>query len=500
MFDDTSRPAGREAGSSRREFLKTGAAAAAGLCFSRLGTLAAAEGDAKEDGPRKITPGAPQVFVDTGTIEKLDNVQQIFHQAERHPANPVISPTRPWEREGGGPAAAVIFDEEEKIFKCWYQGVIGDKLGTTQYGPHTLNYATSTDGVHWDRPNLGLHEVCGTKDNNVAIGPEYHNGKDHWESVNKDPFDPDPKRRYKAFGWSSLTGGLHTATSPDGLNWTHSPGIVVPGGDAQSMMIDTLKKRYVLFVRSGPRATYESTDFVHWGKPNESLPWPHGGNVYNHNGFVYGDTYLGWVTWFHTEQQHPRFPRLELHLLTSRDGLHYELADPSAPVVPCGIIGDWDRWMTMLTGAPPVRVGDKLHIYYRGFSRRHKPHGLPKYTDTYEAGGVGLATLRVDGFASLAAGFDGGRATTKPITFDGATLSVNAKADAHARVLVEVLDDKGQVIPGYAADECVAMTTDSVDHAVSWKANKDVGALAGRPVKLRFHLVNARLYSYRIGS
>jgi hypothetical protein len=498
MFNHPGRSANRETRGSRREFLKTGATAAAGLCFSQLRTSAAAEPD---DGrPRKLTRGAPQIFVDLDALEKLDNVQQLLHSAEKHPANPVISPTRPWEREGGGPAASVIFDREEKIFKCWYQGVIGDKLGTTQYGPHTLNYATSTDGVHWDRPDLGLHEVCGTKNNNVVVPPEYHDGKDHWESVNKDPFDPDPKRRYKAFGWSSRTGGLHTAFSQDGLNWTHSPGIVVPGGDAQSMMIDTLKKRYVLFVRSGPRATYESTDFVHWSKPNESLPWPHGGNVYNHNGFVYGETYLGWVTWFHSDEQHPRFPRLELHLLTSRDGLHYSLVTPDAAVVPCGIIGDWDRWMTMLTGAPPARVGDKLHIYYRGFSRRHKPFGLKGgFNDTYEAGGVGLATIRLDGFASLAAGFDGGQVTTKPVIFEGSTLSINAKADAHARVVVEVLAETGQVIPGYSAEDCTAMTSDRVDHAVSWKANNDVGPLAGRPVRLRFHLTNARLYSYRIG-
>ena len=61
-----------------------------------------------------------------------------------------------------------------------------------------LCYATSRDGVHWDRPQLGLHEVMGTRQNNVVIGDDHHNGLAHWESVLKDPLEADPERRYKA--------------------------------------------------------------------------------------------------------------------------------------------------------------------------------------------------------------------------------------------------------------------------------------------------------------
>ena len=56
---------------------------------------------------RNVTPGTPQLFVDLDDIEQLDNVQQLFHSAEKHPANPVIFPQKPWERKGGGPAASV---------------------------------------------------------------------------------------------------------------------------------------------------------------------------------------------------------------------------------------------------------------------------------------------------------------------------------------------------------------------------------------------------------
>ncbi len=494
----------RSAAISRRSFVKATTIAALAM-HAGAGLVKSAEQTTSGE-PRRITRDAPQIFVDLDDLEPLDNVQQLRHEVEKFPGNPVIAPEKPWERSGGGPAASFIYDDEEKLFKCWYQGVIGDEKpaaggGYEGYGPHTLNYATSKDGIHWERPNLGLHEVMGTKENNVVIPNTHHDGKDHWESVQKDPFDPEPARRYKGFGWSSKTGGLHTMTSPDGLNWTHSSDQehVVPGGDAQAMMIDPLKKRYVLFVRSGPRATYESTDFIHWSKPTDSIEWKYPGSVYNHMGFVYGDTYLGWVSWFHADKSDARFPNLDIHLMSSRDGRQFRLVDPERPVVPCGTFGEWDRWMTMLTGAPPIRVGDKLYIYYRGFSRRHKPFGLPEYKDTIEAGGLGLGTLRLDGFASLAAGFDGGRVTTKPIVFDGRKLSINAKANWHAHVRVEVLDVEGQPITYFTAGDCAAMQADRVDAEITWKNRPDLSELAGKPIRLRFHLQNARLYSYRIG-
>ena len=488
---------------TRRSFFKASAATA--VAIHSIAYRAWSDTSAPPTTVRHISLNAPQIFVDLEDVEPLDNVHQMMHEVEKYAGNPIVRPEKPWERAGGGPAASFIYDEDEKLFKCWYQGVIGDEKpaaggGYEGYGPHTLNYATSKDGLHWERPDLGLHEVMGTKDNNVVIPPTYHDGLDHWESVRKDPFDPDAARRYKGFGWSSKTSGLHTMTSPDGLHWTHSADHVVPGGDAQSMMIDPLKKRYVLFVRA-PRATYESTDFVKWGPATESLPWPYRNGPYNHMGVVYGDSYLGWVTWFHADglEKDPRFPKLDVNLMCSRDGLHYRLVDPEMPTVPCGSIGDWDRWMTMLTGAPPIPVGDKLYIYYRGFSRRHKPFGLPDYKDTIEAGALGLGMLRLDGFASLAAGFDGGRVTTKPIEFAGRRLSINAKADAHAQVRVEALDVAGQPIANYSADDCVPVRENHVDAEIKWKNRTDVSELAGRPIRLRFHLQNARIYSYKIG-
>jgi hypothetical protein len=409
-------------------------------------------------------------------------------------------------------------------------GLIGDRAGPRHsYGPHVLCYAESTDGIEWVRPELGLHEHGDSKQNNIVIPQTYHEGKDHWESVLKDPLDSDPQRRYKAIGWSSHSTnkdgawcgsmgecGIYSMTSPDGLNWTHSkepifhfrprPGTddLGPVGDAQSLMIDARKKRYVAFLRGtkSNRLFSTSEDFVHWSPLKESMPAiPSRSHapLYNHMGFHYGDQYLGLVSHYVVEEDGVH--HLRVRLLSSRDGLRYEFAGPDPlkrpALIEVGEIGDWDRFMCMITGAPPIRVGDKLYIYYRGYSETHDRSG-DKPKDSYYAGANGLATLRADGFASLAAGFDGGTVTTKPFVCDGQTLSLNAKANFYASVRVEVLDEQGKPLPGYAADECVPMATDSVEHAISWRERRSLRELKGRPIKLRFHLTNARLYAYRI--
>src|SRR5262249_3125307 len=157
-------------------------------------------------------------------------------------------------------------------FKAWYGGR-GAATGIDRPGfqkwRHVLCYATSSDGIAWERPELGLHEVLGTRRNNVVVGENHHQGMDHWETVIKDPGDPDDSRRYKGIGgssfdWDGPLPGIYAMTSPDGLRWKHTsepvfryhprPGTkdLGPVGDAQSLMHDTLRGRYVAFLRTLP--------------------------------------------------------------------------------------------------------------------------------------------------------------------------------------------------------------------------------------------------------
>jgi hypothetical protein len=493
----------------RRDFLKLaplGAASLAGL--ARAETAPAASGI-------PLLSDSPQIFVSLDQVDLLENVQQVFHSAQKHPGNPVIRRVKPWENDRGT-WGSVSYDAEEKIFKAWYGGSSErehEVYQGTKVPCSVLCYAVSPDGVLWERPNLGLYEVRGTRENNVVVGDDHHQGMDHWESVLKDPLEKNPARRYKGLGWSSFDwegplSGIYTMTSPDGMHWTHSPEPIVhfhprpgtndlgPIGDAQALMIDTLRRRYVALLRAIPnRKMSVSTDFVHWSDPRVCLKaraGEEGNTIYNHVGFVYGDHYLGFLTYFARD---PHNTLLTVRLLSSREGENWEELETGRPLIDVGEVGEWDRFTIMLTGAPPIRAGDKLYIYYRGMASRHKPY---EGKDTGQMnGGIGLAMLRADGFASLNATFEGGKVTTALFITQGKELHVNAKADA-GQLRAEVLDEQNFPLPGFTADACEPMRADSCDLAMRWKENTSLEKLRGRPIRFRFYLENARFYSYRV--
>lgn len=458
-------------------------------------------------------PTVPQLFVDltkvdnahpTGRWKRMENVQRTYHQAVVHP-HPVLKPETPWEQHGF--TNSVIYDDEAHLFKMWYH-----TLAAKEKNRAVTCYAESDDGIHWRRPNLGLHEVLGTRENNVVVPPEYHEGMDHFESVFKDPLESDPQRRYKALGWSSFDwdgpmSGIYSGVSPDGLNWTFTPEPVFhyhprsgtddlgPVGDAQSLMIDTLRHRYVAFLRAFPhRSVAFSNDFVTWTQPETFLRTLHGREeYYNNTGFVYGDQYLGVLSIFALQ---PLAHDMNCWLISSRDCRNWERVPADKPLIECGGIGEWNRFCTWNGGAPPIRVGDELYIYFRGATRRHGPYFGQDDTDAKTS--VGLAKIRVDGFASLDASFDGGEVITSPWQIDGGPLLLNAKCD-YGTIRVELLGEDDQPLPGYALDDCVPVTADGVSVPVSWKDHSDLSAAVGKTSRIRFELKNARLYSYRRG-
>ena len=101
-----------------------------------------------------------------------------------------------YERAGGwymGAYINVLWDEQESLFKIWYNvsRKLSDERGEAE---DALAYATSADGLHWEKPLLHLHEVDGTSANNLVF-PFFR-----WASgtgVYKDPVEQDPTRRYK---------------------------------------------------------------------------------------------------------------------------------------------------------------------------------------------------------------------------------------------------------------------------------------------------------------
>ncbi|MDD9989667.1 MAG: hypothetical protein OXQ31_25600 [Spirochaetaceae bacterium] len=106
-------------------------------------------------------------------------------------------------------------------------------------------------------------------------------------------------------------------------------------------------------------------------------------------------------------------------------------------------------------------------------------------------------TFRTDGFVSLNAGYAGGEVLTRPFVFEGRRLELNYATSAVGSVRVEIQDDQGRVIPGFGLADCPEMFGDLIDGTATWNGGGDVSGLAGRPVRLRFALMDADLYAFK---
>ncbi len=490
------------------------------------------EAKAKEIGYRK------QLFVDDYIIEGMKGVSTTLNPAKKHPANPLVVSDRPWE--GSIQLyGTVLYDKTQKLFRMWYYG-----------GPTGSLYATSKDGLKWEKPNLGLYEYEGSKENNaipdgpcfVVYNPEMYG------------YESD-ERRYKTFhrdksGWGAIF-------SKDGLHWTPHSGNPLLTGVSDECPIsatshgvfpervlykDAIPPKYIAFPKIGvwvgkfPRrsvAFSHSNDFIKWTKPvlvlapderddeisetriREALedglididhPDDHRAEFYHLCVFPYESLYLGFLDVFYANAELKRIGQLnqtgpdEVQLVSSRDLIHWERAGDRQPIIPNGKRGDWDRgWKSTVN--IPIVVGDEIWIYYCGVGG----HNILVWTEktapplyevaSYLVQGIGLAILRLDGFVSVDAGQNEGILTTKPLVFEGNKLVINAQTQ-NGSVTVEILDEKGRPVKGFRRDDCDAFTGDSVRHTVTWKGSPDVASLQGKTVKLRFRMKNAKLYSF----
>ena len=160
-------------------------------------------------------------------------------------------------------------------FHMWYTGNNGPLLNHIGYELTNcmLCYARSKDGVHWEKPPLGLVEYKGSRQNNICELDQ----PTLWSTaaVLHDPEDPDPNRRFK-IAYEARFNGLNlfcVAYSADGFRWKRSPrNPVAPFLE----MAGIAKFRGLYYVNGQPTfsahgqnkvrrlATYVSEDFEYW--------------------------------------------------------------------------------------------------------------------------------------------------------------------------------------------------------------------------------------------
>jgi hypothetical protein len=106
-------------------------------------------------------------------------------------------------------------------------------------------------------------------------------------------------------------------------------------------------------------------------------------------------------------------------------------------------------------------------------------------------------TLRIDGFVSVSAPMDGGELVTKPVIFKGKNLILNFSSSAAGDIRVELQDEAGNPLPGFSLEDCPPVFGDSLEKMVIWNNDPDLSSLAGKPVRIRFVLKDADLFSFR---
>ena len=235
----------------------------------------------------------------------------------------------------------------------------------------------------------------------------------------------------------------------------------------------------------------ESDDLVHWTRPRMTV-YPDSlddddTQIYAQNSFCYESMWLGYLRVMHTERTRG-YKQTTVELTASRDGRHWYRVGNRHEILPLGSETQWDTdyhdplW-------EPVPVGDELWIYYRsGKLRRNQ-------TRRYD---LGLAKFRRDGFVSLDAGDRPGSVLTRPLSFTGKRLFVNAEVGDGGSISVSVLSRKRQPLAGYTRSDAIAITRGGLAIPVAWKQATGLGLPAGQHVRLRLELKNARLYSFWI--
>ena len=101
------------------------------------------------------------------------------------------------------------------------------------------------------------------------------------------------------------------------------------------------------------------------------------------------------------------------------------------------------------------------------------------------------------GFVSAQARLSGGELVTKPLTCSGKTRRLNFATSAAGSRRVERQDEQGKPLPGFALEDCEELFGDTLDGTVHWKTKADLSALIDQPVRVRFVLKDADLYSFQ---
>ena len=434
-----------------------------------------------------------QLFLDDLWIDEQHKLTRLWHPADIYP-DPVLVAEKPWE--GTTIQVATVLktgDQWKMYYRAWH----------AMHGRPVVCVAESEDGMQWERPSLGLVEFRGSKQNNILPckgGSICHDPEDE-----KSPF----KMIYLG------PGGIRGAISKDGYHWTELDKPLIskpPASDVQAVWFNKVDDKYIITHKTihgrSVRAVCiaESEDFRTFSDSQliikADLIDPPDVEYHGMMGFAYADLHLGLVERWINVPNH-----FELLLTWSHDRKTWHRPVTREPFI--GPTYDWNQGWHMGASSGPYQVGNQLWFHFTGGQRR--PHfcvksGPPKREV------IGLATITVDRFASITAGFMEGQLVTKSMTWPGGDLLLNASTTRHfdsypldggGAMQIEVWDESGQPIEGFSGESAAPFdrnvpTRGSVEPAaVRWPGERSLDELAGQRIRLMFLMRDSHLFSFR---
>ncbi len=449
-----------------------------------------------------------ELFVDHYLIEQLDGVSLKLHTPQ--PKGPAIRFDKPWE---GKYCAVFSMFKDGDIYRMYYRANSRDQ-------EERWCLAESKDGVEWTRPRLGLHEFGGSRDNNLLFADD--DERSHFAPfLDTRPRVPETER-FKALSFANVFE-LKILVSADGVHWRNiHPEPVIKYPKQGIHVFDTVSVAfwsetedcYVLYTRwwaenpdkvqghdVAPRTRqirrHTSEDLIHWSPPQY---------------MTYGDTPMEEL---YTNATKPYFRAPHIYLsfpmryfpgrnslsdavfqaaglptwnkgvsdavfMSSRGGTKYDRTFMEGFIRPGPDKNNWfGRTQTIAPLVIPTGANE-ISLY----CSRH--YSLPTVH-------IERMALRTDGFVSINASYQGGTLLTKPLIFQGDKLELNYSTSAAGSMQVEILAAGGADGQKVLARSKL-LIGDEIDGPVSWQEGTD---LAGKPVRLRFVMKDADLYSFR---
>ncbi len=450
-----------------------------------------------------------ELLLDDWLIESMEGLSFVLHTPRL--AETVVLFDKPWEN--GGYCDYVTVFQDGDLYRMYYACHLGAPLDFGGGGQATC-YAESRDGIHWTKPSLGIIESDGSKENNIVWrGTASHNFTPFIDTKPGVPAD----QKYKAVGGyepkdGNATDNPHSHRIPelfasaDAIHWRKIGEVFVPTiaqYDSQNIMSwDALQEQYTFYFRiwEGARrhiARSTSPDLRTWsdgrsidlgGAPAEQL--------YTNATIPYFRAPHLYLSFPMRLTSHPPLVKVvskydgkyafvcDSVFMFSRDGLHFSRRYMEAFMRPGRDRRNWTKHSVMIAlGLLPL-TEDEISLYViRNF-----------WSDSNH---LIRAVLRTDGFVSVRGPYAGGELISKPILFSGQNLVINAETSGVGSIRVEIQDAAGNPLPGFGLEDCVEFYGDAIAHVVRFKGGGDVGALAGKPIRLRFVLRDADLYSLR---